>query len=260
MPAYYLDILINPHSDKVIVASRYPITVDAEEASEFEFTPPGRDLVRTIARGASFGRPVFPTWFQENFRHLLTWGIKTITQLFPSSTPGVIDLAMGTLVDDAYIDRSFNVFHMGDGQSKIPSLAGTFFLPLENDNYLDAVDVIHNVSKRFATQNLYATGPAAMRFVHATKAMLGCPKDVCGIEFLFTGWTKHAQRMIDAFDLALRERFGNEVRLQWGQLLRDPDAQQMRSMHPKYDRWLAIRDELDPNSRFLNDWQTKILR
>ena len=72
-------------------------------------------------------------------------------------------------------------------------------------------------------------------------------------------WTKYAQAMIDAFDLALRNKFGNGIRIHWGQLLRDPDADQMCGMHPRYDRWRAIRDELDPKGRFLNDWQNKIL-
>ena len=110
MPAYHLELLINPHSDKVVVTSRHPTTVDAEHAAEFEFTPPGRDLVRTLERGATFGRPACPTWITENFRDLLAWGLKTITKIFPTSTPGVIDSAMNTLIDDAYIDRSFNVF------------------------------------------------------------------------------------------------------------------------------------------------------
>lgn len=260
MPAYYLDILINPNSDKVSIGSRYPITVDTEDASKFGFKPPGRDLIRTIERGPGFSRPVFITWFQENFRPLLVWGVKTITGIFPSYTPHLLDSVLDAIVEYEYIDRSFNVFNMGRGQSEIPALAGTFFVPLENDMYLDAIDVIQKVAKRFAAQNLYVTGPCSMRFVHATEAMLGCPKDVCGFEFLFTGWTEHAQKMVDGFDVALREKFGGDVRLHWGQLMRDPNVEQMRSMYSKYDRWLAIRDELDPKSRFLNDWQTKILR
>ena len=65
--------------------------------------------------------------------------------------------------------------------------------------------------------------------------------------------------MISAYDVALRERFGGDVRIHWGQLVRDPEGDQMRSMHPKYDRWRAIHDEFDPKGRFLNDWQTKIM-
>ena len=41
--------------------------------------------------------------------------------------------------------------------------------------------------------------------------------------------------------------------------MRDPSADQMRGMYAQYDRWRTIHDELDPNGRFLNEWQTQIL-
>ncbi len=89
--------------------------------------------------------------------------------------------------------------------------------------------------------------------------MLGCPKDYCSFEFIFTSQTSHAQEMVDAYNVALRERFGGEVRTHWGQLMLDPTAEQMRGMYAQYDRWRTIRDERDPNGRFLNEWQTQIL-
>lgn len=256
-PAYHLETLINPHSDKVIITSRHPISV-ADDAS-FGFSPPGRDLLWTIERGAQFSRPAFPTWIQERFRPLLVWGINTLIKLIPQGTPGLIDNAMDTLVDQAYTDRSFNVFNTGNGVNRIPALAGSIYVPLENDIYVEAIEVIQNVAKQFAARGRYATGPASMRFIKSTRALLGCPKDYCSFEFIFTSRTTWALEMVEAYDHALRERFGNDVRGHWGQLLHDPTPEELRAMYPHYDRWRAIRDEFDPQCRFLNEWQTSVL-
>ena len=257
LPAYHFELLFGANGDKVVVTSRHPITVDDD--TKFRFEPPGRDLLRTLFLGAKFGRPPLPTWFQERWRKLVVPTVDTITKLFPSAIPWLNDQAMNTLIDKEYVDRSFNVFNVGEGTNRIPACMGTIYVPLENDMYLDAVDVIQAVAKQFAARRKYETGPVSMRFIKSTKALLGCPKDYCGFECIFTASTLHIQEMIDAYDLALYQKFGHEVRAHWGQLIRDPDEERLRASYPKYDRWRAIRDEFDPKGRFLNEWQTKVL-
>ena len=257
LPAFHLEFLFNPHGDQVAITSRQPITQQDEE--EFGWEPPGRNLVRTILMGAKFTRPVLPTWFQDRYTRFVAWLIDSISHVFPKSIPWLIDRAIGSLIDDDYTERSFNVFNVGEGQNAIPALSGTIFIPLENDMYLEALDVVLAVAKQFAARGKYETAPVSMRFVRKTDALLGCPKDFCGFECIFTASTKHAQEMIDAYDQALRQKFDGDVRPHWGQMLRDPDPEQIRLMYPRYDRWRAIRDELDPSELFLNDWQAKIL-
>ena len=257
LPAFHIEFVFNPHGDQVVITSREPIDIPDEKA--FGWVPLGRDLVRTILIGARFSRPLLPTFIQDRYRRFLVWLIDTISHTFPKSNPWLIDRAISTLVDKAYLERSFNVFNVGEGQNDIPALSGTIFLPLENDMYLEALDVILAVAKQFASRGKYETAPVSMRFVRKTEALLGCPKDFCGFECIFTASTKHAAEMIDAYDLALRQKFNGEVRPHWGQILRDPDPEQIRSMYPRYDRWREIRDELDPQGLFLNDWQEKVL-
>jgi hypothetical protein len=249
--------VLNPYSDLVVITSRHPVVVDNDD--RFTFEPPGRDLVRTVELGARFTRPAIPVWIQENFRDLLVWTVNTIIKIAPQATPSLLDSALNTLVDDAYIDRSFNVFNLGHGTSEIPAFAGSIYVPLENDDYLQALDIIRDVAARFAKRKIYETAPFSMRFMRGIRAMLGCPKDYCSFEFIFTGANTHAQEMIDAYEEALRQRFGNEVRTHWGQLMPDPSADQMRGMYAQYERWRTIHDELDPNGRFLNEWQMQIL-
>jgi FAD/FMN-containing dehydrogenase len=257
-PAYHLEIYINPHSDDVVITSRHPIAIPNDNS--LGFTPPGRDLVKSLYLGPRFTRPIFPVWFQENFNGFLVWGLDTIITLFPKLTPFVIDRAMGTIIDKEYEDRSFNVFHNGSGQNRIPALIGTIFVPVEGDRWLEAIETIQEVAKGFAKRNRYVTAPASVRFVRGTKALLGVPQDYCSFEITYTGNTKYAQDDMEVFDLALRERFGEGgVWTHWGQLMRDPEAQKVRAMYKNYDRWRALRDELDAGGLFLNEWQERVL-
>ncbi|KAH9204702.1 hypothetical protein DL95DRAFT_495037 [Leptodontidium sp. 2 PMI_412] len=256
--AYHLEIYINPHSDHVGVTSRHPIAMPND--SSLGFTPPGRDLIRSIHLGAKFTRPALPVWFQENFNSLLVWGIDTIMILFPKLTPWVIDRALDTLVDKEYEDRSFNVFHNGNGQNKIPALIGTIFVPVEGDKWIQAIETIQEVARTYAERNQFVTAPASVRFIKASRALLGVPKDCCSFEFTYTGRTGYAQEIMDAFDVALKERFGEgEVWYHWGQMMKDPEAKEVRARYRDYEKWRKLRDELDPGGLFLNEWQEKVL-
>lgn len=256
--AYHVEIYLNPHSDNIIITSRHPIAIPND--SSLGFTPPGRDLIRSIELGARFTRPALPVWFEENFTPLLVWGIDMIMILFPKVIPWLIDRALATLIDKEYEDRSFNVFNNGNGQNRIPALIGTIFVPLEEDKWLDAIQTIQDVAKQFRKKNHYVTAPTSVRFVKGTKALLGVPKDCCSFEFTYTGRTRYAQADINAFDRALREKFGDGgVWTHWGQMMRDPRAEDVMARYRHYRRWREIRDELDPGGVFLNEWQDKVL-
>jgi hypothetical protein len=256
--AYHLEIYINPHSDHVAITSRHPIAMPND--SSLGFTPPGRDLIRSIHLGAQLTRPALPVWFQENFNSLLVWGIDTIMILFPKLTPWVIDRALDTLVDKEYEDRSFNVFHNGNGQNKIPALIGTIFVPVEGDKWIHAIETIQEVAKSYAEHNQFVTAPASVRFIKGAKALLGVPKDCCSFEFTYTGRTGYAQEIMDAFDVALKERFGEgEVWYHWGQMMKDPEAREVRARYKDYEKWRRLRDQLDPEGLFLNEWHEKVL-
>ena len=108
-----LNFYLNPHSDTLAVTSRHPIAIAND--SSLGFTPPGRDLIRSIELGARFTRPAFPVWFEDNFTKLLVWGIDALmVLLFPKLIPYIIDRALATLVDKEYEDRSLNVFNNGE--------------------------------------------------------------------------------------------------------------------------------------------------
>ena len=257
--AYHLEFLFNPYSDKVIVTSRHPIAVTTTQDSKFQFDPPGRDLIRTIELGPRFARPLIPNWFQENFNAVLSWVFDAIIKIAPYDLPKLIDSTMDTLIDKAYTDRSFNVFNVGDGTNAIPALAASIYIPVDSDDYLTALDLIRDAAAKFSkTQKRYQTGPASMRFVKGTKAMLGCDVDVCSFEFIFTASSTYALEMVEAYEAALRDGLGPEkVKVHWGQLT--GKGLHRGEGYREYTKWKQIRDEMDSKRVFLSEWQEQIL-
>ncbi|PVH73123.1 hypothetical protein DL98DRAFT_520115 [Cadophora sp. DSE1049] len=260
LKAYHLEFLTNPHSDKVVITSRHPTSVAISEEKEMEFTPPGRDLIKTIHLTPRFTRPAFPTWFQENFNGLLSWGLNTIIKLFPGLTPRLIDSAMDTLIDDAYTDRSFNVFNVGDGTNAIPALAGTIYVPISKDQYLVALDTIRDTAKQYAAAHKhYQTGMISLRFIKGSIAFLSPNEDYCSFEFIFTGETTYAQEMLNQYEAALRQKLGeNKVWIHWGQLVDETKVKERGKQYAGFDKWKEVKTELDPDGRFTG-WETTVL-
>ncbi|MDD1632854.1 MAG: hypothetical protein LUP91_11710, partial [Methylococcaceae bacterium] len=202
----------------------------------------------------------FPTWVSENFPDAIGWLSEEMTQNIPSLTPRFVSDAMRGLSDDGYLHRSYRVFNIGDGQNAIPSLSGTLFVPLRDDLYLRAVEILRRVAREEAKNGIYQTGPISLRFVKGSRAMLASPEDVGSFELIFAGRPEHATDLIRAYDAALRAELGDEnVRFHWGQLMPGADPERILAGFPRFGAWRRIRDRLDPAGRFVNAWQETIL-
>lgn len=286
LPAYHFEILINSHCTKGVVTTRHPLPVDDAQDAIMEFQPPRRDLIRTLQRGARFRRTSFATWFQERFGHMLIRVVDILIALFPWLIPHFNNTALASLVRESYIDRSFNVYNIGAGTNNLPALACSIFVPVADDAFIVALETVLKKAKEFAGRGMHNTAPTSIRFIKASRAMLGIGEDSCSFEFIFTARTRHVQEVIDGYDAALRDAMTSffddresdekhaeksaeegrtessgrhRVRVHWGQMMREPDAETVVGMYPLYPRWREIRDELDPDEVFLNEWQARVL-
>lgn len=288
LPAYHLEFLLNAHGTKVVITSRHPLPVDDAKDAKIEFQPPGRDLIRTLQRGARFRRTSFTTWFQERFGPILIIAVDILVALFPRLVPRLNNTALASLIRESYIDRSFNVYNIGPGTNNIPALACSIFVPLADDAWIVALDTVLKTAREFAARKMHNTAPTSIRLIKASRAMLGIAEDSCSFEFIFTARTRHVQEVIDGYDTALRAAMASffardgesagkaaeksqedgyseksngahRVRVHWGQMMKEPDAETVVGMYPAYPRWREIRDELDPGEVFLNKWQTTVL-
>jgi hypothetical protein len=171
--------------------------------------------------------------------------------------PELLDSGMVNIVDTDFEGRSYNVFNIGQGQNDIPALSSEPTVPLRDDLYLQALDVILEKAAEFAKQGKYHTGPLSMRFVAGSPAMLADPEDVCRFEIIFTGGSKHAPAMMRAYEDALFQRFRGDVRPHWGQInnLSRATVRRLPVMFPRLAEWQAQRKAYDPDGVFLNEWQ-----
>jgi L-gulono-1,4-lactone dehydrogenase len=253
---FHLEFWFNVHSDTVVVTSRNKVKLEQEPFDLHD--RPGRDLLEVLRMGGTWTRPALPTWLTENAATLVGGATSTVARLVPKATPWLIDQAMKILPDERYVQRSYNVFNIGDGANAIPALASTIFVPLRDDLYLQAIDVFRETAARFAADDKYQTGPLSLRFVKGSEAALGIGEDVASFEIIFAEGTPHAAEMTAAYYEALRARLGDDVTYHWGQFSPGLSAEAVASSFPRSDTFQKLRRSFDPTNRFLNDTQERL--
>lgn len=110
--------------------------------------------------------------------------------------------------------RSLNIFLTGAGDNCFSALAGRLYALFENDNYIDAIEVIQIVAKQFVTQE-NDTGPASMKLIRDLHC-LDVPR-IAAASSSFSQLVRSRRLKWLKHDIA-----GSEIRDHWGQLMRDP--------------------------------------
>lgn len=278
-PAYHGELLWNPYTDRVVVTTRHP--VDAATRARFEAEEPAwfarapvRELTRALKMDVmadEYSRPDLPELATEYLSGVLDDAVEVVARVHPRLLPRFIDSSLAALPDPAYVQRSYNVFNIGQGANHIPAQSGTLSVPLREDRWLAAIDVIRAAARRLAEEErVYQTGPIALRFVRGSRILLADPEDVCKFEIIFGGDSEFIQeragKVMRAYYRALYAAFGADVRLHWGQLIPEGTLEapgttghRVRESYPRYDTWRALRDAFDPGGRGLNAWQRRIL-
>ncbi len=278
-PAFHLELLWNPHSEKVVVTTRHPVDpalFDNGKEPAWFANAPVRDLLRVLkldAMADEYSRPDIPELLSEHFSSVLDEAVEVILGLAPGLIPGFLDGGLDQMADpDGYTQRSYKVFNVGEGANSIPAQSATISVSLADDMWLDGIGVVQAVAQKMARERkLYHTGPISLRFVRGSPLLLADPVDVCKFELIFGGDDDRVKRiseeLVRAHYHALYAKFGADVRFHWGQLtpsgtIEVPGASgqhRVRESFPRYDDWRRIRDQLDPAGRGLNRWQELIL-
>jgi len=190
--------------------------------------------------------------------------VETIVKLYPPLISHLVEIGVKGYEDNAYIDRSYNVFNAGVA-NYIAGGSATIGVPMANDIYLDAMTIIRTTLKNFETKNLYFTGPLSVRFVKGSpQILLFEPEDVCKFEFLFGGDSEDIHRMVSTIISQvfndLRNKYGEKVTFHWGQFIPEDllTKDVIERSFPKFKRWLEIQKKFDPDGRGLNEWQEKV--
>ena len=98
-------------------------------------------------------------------------------------------------------------------------------------------------------------------------ALLGDPVDVCKFEVILGGEDQRTkdltQKLMWAYYQALQKEFGSDVRLHFGHHIpKEFEAvakQDLAASFKGAKKFAEIRKRFDPDGRFLNPWQEKLL-
>lgn len=271
--AYHLELLWNVATDRMIVTSRQPLNrtqaraLEKDEPAYFERSR-NRNLFRPFFMKRTFSRPHLTELAAEYLGRPAAALTNLVARIAPRLVPRLIDMSLRGLRDRQYIQRSYNVFNIGDGANRIPAQSATLSVPLRGDAYLRAMGVLRQVARDFAAEHgQFQTGPISIRFVKGSKALLGDPEDVAKFEIIFAGNGKRAQalsrQLVWRQYQALYRELGADVRFHWGQLVPEEfDAvarDRIRESYPNHATFEAQRRRFDPRGRFMNPWQRAIL-
>ena len=165
----------------------------------------------------------------------------------PKLTPEFINrMALEGLVDDEYTNVSYKVLNIG-AANKLPAYSMEIAVP--QDRAAEAVELVMAIAEQHRrVGEVYETAPVSVRFVKASEAFLSMMqgRDTAMLELIMVGGTEGGFELLGAYEEALYALSG---RPHWGQV-NYLTGDLVRSMYPRFDDWLRVRERLDPQGTF----------
>jgi L-gulonolactone oxidase len=196
-------------------------------------------------------RPVgrFRHWLDDELlSNKVFEGVNRITTRRPSVIPRVNELAARLLGARDYIDRSHHVF---------ASVRTVKFREMEYAVPRAAVpEVLAEIERYLAGSGEQIGFPVEVRFAAADDIWLSTAH---GRQSGYIAVHQYHRRPFDAYFRAVEE-IAKVVggRPHWGKL-HSRDAESLRAVYPRFDDFVAVRDKLDPQRVFGNEYLTRVL-
>lgn len=238
------EVLVNPYQVKgentCVLVKRNPVGGDLGSVK-----PSGhRNILETIL--AQFKWP--------------TELIIAFLNLFPETTPGVIEKAVKGQKDHDFKNTWFKVLNQGLNQVKNFGTAIEIGFPVDNHVYIDAVDEIIKVLATSAEHGKqFIQSPLGVRFVAASDAYMSMmyKQDTCMIELPVLYKVKGGMEVLQR---AQEELYKLGGRPHWGlQLDRMTAADDfMQKLYPKADTFISVVRKLNDSGVFDNAFSDRV--
>ena len=188
-------------------------------------------------------------WFEDEFLSNTVYDrVNRLTTRYPRIIPGANAFAARALSARDYIDRSYRVF---------ASPRSVVFREMEYAVPRAAVpDLLAGVEKYLVRSGEQIGFPVEVRFAAADDIWLST---AYGRETGYVAVHQYHRRSHDAYFHAV-ERLACDLggRPHWGKL-HYQDAAALRAAYPRFDDFLAVRDKLDPQRVFGNEYLQTVL-
>lgn len=183
--------------------------------------------------------------------------INLVLDLWPRLSPRVIDMALKTLEDPEYSNKSYKVLNIG-APNKLPAYSSEIGVPVDG-RHIQAVELIMAIAQKYLTVGqAYHTSPIALRFVRASDAYLSMMhgRDTMMIELIQMTDTEGGIALLTEYEEELYKLGG---RPHWGQInFLTGSHNLVGSMYPQYSRWLAVHDALNETGVFDSPFSKRV--
>lgn len=230
-------------------------------ADHFEFFwMPGRSTVHTRILSRlhrlpdTYTRPASP--FSRVLRRAddavlrtsLTSGLGRLASVAPKTVPGLNKLESMSKSSRRYTDVSYRVF---TAPRAVRFVSTEYALPLENTAaaFLDLKDLVDREGYTLSFPVLVRCSPPEQGYLSPSASR-------------YTGWIslrQYGKRPYEEFFRAAEQIFlEHGGRPHWG-AIHTQTAETLKPMYPRWDDFLKVRSELDPNGLLLNDHARALL-
>ncbi|WP_204802960.1 D-arabinono-1,4-lactone oxidase [Mycobacterium riyadhense] len=225
--------------------------VDGNDHFEFFVFPYAETaLTRTTRRSNEEPTPI-PRWKRRLTEDFENGGLSLICQTgrrFPAMAPRLNRLVTSLMSDATVSDRAYKVYAT---ERKVRFTEMEYAIPREH-----AREAVQRVIDLVRRRKLPIMFPLEVRFSAADDAFLSTAhgRDTCYIAVhQYTGM--EFETYFRAVEEIMDEYAG---RPHWGKR-HYQTAATLRERYPNWDRFVAVRDRLDPNRVFLNDYTRRVL-
>ena len=179
-------------------------------------------------------------------------GLLFLFDTFPEVAPYLINEAMKSLEDAGYVNVWYKILNIGTAND-ISAYSAEVGFPMTT--FIDAVEDILAMAERMRESGkVYLTSPFSLRFVKKSDAFLAMQegRDTCMIEMPTINGTFAGFNILRQYETLMYKHSG---RPHWGQVNHLTGSHDfIRTMYPKYDRWMQVYKQLNKNGMFDNSF------
>jgi L-gulono-1,4-lactone dehydrogenase len=215
-------------------------------------------VTRDIHTGPASGNRGISNWVSGLLAQipLVQEALVSLINTFPHMVPHVVDMALDTLKDSNYIDKSYKVLNLGAANE---ASAYAIELSFDATRFVDSIDQVLALFDQYAkAHNWFQSGPIGIRFVAPADAYLAPQygRITCMAEMDMLTGTKNGMDLLKTIEqLMCAEK---DVRVHWGLELDTLQGGQIPMMYPQYARWLSVYRQLNATGMFDNSFTTRL--
>ncbi|EPS42825.1 hypothetical protein H072_3180 [Dactylellina haptotyla CBS 200.50] len=172
------------------------------------------------------------------------WLVRALN-LWPTTSPEIINNALNSLVVKHHIDKSYKILNLGPVDN-VKALAVELSYPVD-EHLVGAIDNLLSVFQNEANKmNWYMAGPFSLRFVAASDAYLAPQQGrlTCMVELDMLLGITTGDELLTSITRKV-QRGNSQVRVHWGLDLDTISKESIKELYPKYSEWFKVYSELN---------------